>query len=196
MKVSLRRILTVCAPVSLLLNLSGCTTSSAPKSIEGNAPVTTPASQPSSSFASSTLCTENPFLQKYQCSFGRVEQAARSGDPDAQYALGYLYYYGIGTTQDQQTGLLWIRRAAAQGQSVARDALKRLTGTSSSKNSTMKSTSGTNTKTVTTTSSTSTQTTEKAPEKTLSDILPNFGQERVNTTGTPPSVDLNQAPPQ
>ena len=129
--------------------------------------------QKNTSFASSTVCSENAFLQKYQCSFHRVEQAARAGDPDAQYALGYLYYYGIGTTQDRQTGLTWIKRAAAQGQPVAQDALKRLSGSSVA------------------TSSPAKHSNSSASEKALSDYLPNYGQGRVDVTQTPPSVDLN-----
>ncbi len=172
--------------VFISLNLAGCANkaSEAP-GFEG------PAGPHSSSFASSTVCSENPFLQKYQCSFVRVEQAARAGDPDAQYALGYLYYYGIGTTQDHQAGLLWIRKAAAQGQAVAKDALKRLSGsghaaTKASSYSSVGSTEYKNSGSVSTTA-----TSTSSPEKALSDYLPNYGQNRVDTTHTtPPTVDL------
>ncbi len=64
-------------------------------------------------------CVGNAFLQKYGCSLDRVQQAAESGDPDAQYALGYMYYYGIGTIRDSQTADLWIKKAASQGQPLA-----------------------------------------------------------------------------
>lgn len=64
-------------------------------------------------------CATNHFLQRYNCSLAAVEQAAERGDPDAEYALGYMYFYGIGTVQDRQTGILWIRRAAEQGQPLA-----------------------------------------------------------------------------
>lgn len=74
---------------------------------------------PAGSFASSPTCKNNPFLQKYDCSFDRIDQAARSGDPDAQYALGYLYFYGVGTHQDTHAGQVWIEKAAAQGQPLA-----------------------------------------------------------------------------
>jgi len=72
----------------------------------------------------STACTDNPFLQKYSCSIERVEDAAERGEPDAEYALGYMYYYGIDTTQDTDTALIWIKRAAAQGQPLAIQAAK------------------------------------------------------------------------
>ena len=71
-----------------------------------------------------TACADNPFLQKYGCSMERVEDAAERGEPDAEYALGYMYYYGIDTTQDTDTALIWIKRAAAQGQPLAIQAAK------------------------------------------------------------------------
>src|SRR3990167_7844375 len=71
------------------------------------------------SFKGTTACSTNAFLQKYDCSLSRVEEAAQSGDPDAQYALGYMYFYGIGTVRDTKAAKLWIRRAAAQGQPLA-----------------------------------------------------------------------------
>ncbi len=69
-------------------------------------------------------CRNNVFLKKYNCSLERVEKAARLGDPDAQYALGYMYYYGISTTRDRDTGKHWINKAAAQGQPLAKRAMQ------------------------------------------------------------------------
>lgn len=40
---------------------------------------------------------------------------ACEGHPEAQYAIGYLFYYGYGTTQDTFMGTFWIARAANQG---------------------------------------------------------------------------------
>ncbi len=71
----------------------------------------------------SDLCTKNAFLKRYHCSLEKVEEASEKNNADAQYALGYMYYYGVGTVQDKQTGELWIRRAAAQGQLIAQQAL-------------------------------------------------------------------------
>lgn len=78
---------------------------------------------PPSSFAQLPICANNQFLQKYSCDTINIEQAASSGDPDAQYALGYLYYYGIGLAQNDQAALIWIRKAAAQDQPLAKQAL-------------------------------------------------------------------------
>ncbi len=51
--------------------------------------------------------------------FSKIEVAAERGDPDAKYALGYMYFYGIATVRDAEAASLWIRRAAAQGQPLA-----------------------------------------------------------------------------
>lgn len=181
----------VCLSAVLLLNLNGCSTRSENSSVElGSGPV-----KPSSSFSSSAVCANNSFLQKYQCSFTRIEEAARSGDPDAQYALGYLYYYGIGTTQDRQTGLIWIKKAAAQGQSVAQEALKAL---STSPKPAVKKVSGSATSAASTSQNTTQTTTggrtQAEPEKPLTDYLPNYGEKRIDSTATPPSVNLSNPP--
>lgn len=73
----------------------------------------------SHSFKGTPACQRNAFLQKYDCSLDQIETAAQQGDPDAQYALGYMYFYGIGTVRDVDAAKLWIRRAAAQGQPLA-----------------------------------------------------------------------------
>lgn len=183
----------VSAAAMLMAGLSACSNmANNPNGTAGNT-----ANQPSASFASTALCTNNPFLQKYQCSFSRVEQAARSGDPDAQYALGYLYYYGIGATQDRQTGLMWIRKAAAQGQPVAQQALQKLSGapaaarngasTSNSSNSVSSANAGP--------SSSNATKAQAQPDRPLSDYLPNYGEKRVDTTtATPPTVNLSTPP--
>jgi len=67
----------------------------------------------------SPACARNKYLMRYGCSIHRIQYAAEGGEPDAQYALGYMYYYGINTPRDQQAAELWIRRAAAQRQPLA-----------------------------------------------------------------------------
>jgi len=74
-------------------------------------------------------CQSNVLLQKYQCSIAKVEADARSNNADAKYALGYMYYYGIDTTENIATAKLWMRRAAAQGQPQAIQALQLLEST-------------------------------------------------------------------
>ena len=70
-------------------------------------------------FKGTRACSNNAFLQKYDCSLSKIESAAERGDPDAQYALGYMYFYGVGTVRDTKAAKLWIRLAAAQGQPLA-----------------------------------------------------------------------------
>lgn len=70
----------------------------------------------------SSVCQKNSFLRRYNCSLSAIERAASRGNPDAQYALGYMYFYGVGTVRDTEAATLWIDRAAAQGQPLAKRA--------------------------------------------------------------------------
>lgn len=76
-----------------------------------------------------SACKGDPYLMKYNCSVSKVQHAAANGDADAQYALGYMYYYGVGTVRDQDNAKLWISRSAAQGQPLAKRALAMIQGT-------------------------------------------------------------------
>jgi DamX protein len=75
-----------------------------------------------------SACSGDPYLMKYGCSVSRVASAAQNGDADAQYALGYMYYYGVDTARDKDSAKLWISRAAAQGQPLAKSALAMIQG--------------------------------------------------------------------
>ncbi len=79
--------------------------------------------QPQPALVNNSACAGNAYLKKYNCSLSNIEQAAESGNSDAQYALGYMYYYGIGTVKDVPTAALWIRRSADQGQPLAKKAI-------------------------------------------------------------------------
>lgn len=60
------------------------------------------------------------FLEgNYYQAFKQLYPAAQEGNPDAQYAIGYMYYYGLGTSQNQQSAIAWMQRAANQGQAQA-----------------------------------------------------------------------------
>lgn len=48
---------------------------------------------------------------------------ACDGYAEAEYAVGYMYYYGYGVAQDTNVGYIWIKRAADQGFQPAIDAL-------------------------------------------------------------------------
>ncbi|MCX7115530.1 MAG: sel1 repeat family protein [Gammaproteobacteria bacterium] len=63
-------------------------------------------------------------LQNYRDAFVRLVPEAKRGQPDAQYAVGFMYYYGQGVVEDRNKALFWIRLAACQGQLEAVEALK------------------------------------------------------------------------
>ena len=48
---------------------------------------------------------------------------ACDGNAEAQYAVGYMYYYGLGVAQDTEVGYFWIRRSADNHYWVAQEAL-------------------------------------------------------------------------
>lgn len=48
-------------------------------------------------------------------------------NPEAQYALGYMYYYGLGIAKDEDRGRFWIRKAADQCYIPAMQALHKIT---------------------------------------------------------------------
>lgn len=53
--------------------------------------------------------------QDYHQSFTDTLAAAKMGDVDAQYATGYMYYYGIGTEQSDYLAGYWFDRSAKVG---------------------------------------------------------------------------------
>jgi len=57
--------------------------------------------------------------QNYKEAFRLYSQAAKSGDKDAQNALSYLYFNGLGTQKDNNKGLQWLEKAANEGSSRA-----------------------------------------------------------------------------
>lgn len=102
-----------------VLGLSLLTACHNPRSPFGKNPDNVPAS---------AACAGNQYLEKWGCSLTNIQHAAQRGDPDAQYALGYMYFNGINTARDPQTAELWIRRAAAQGQPLAAKSVQILRG--------------------------------------------------------------------
>lgn len=62
---------------------------------------------------------------RYKDVFQMLFPIAASGNADAQYTLGYLYYYGQGVDKDEHQAMNWIQRAAAQGHEKAIKALKK-----------------------------------------------------------------------
>jgi TPR repeat protein len=63
-------------------------------------------------------------LQDYRSAFIRLKPEAEKGQPDAQYAIGYMYYYGQGVVEDRDQAWFWIHMAARLGQADAQIAVK------------------------------------------------------------------------
>lgn len=62
--------------------------------------------------------------QDYRKAFIRLKPEAEKGQPDAQYAVGWMYYYGQGVVEDRKKAWFWINMAANLGQQEAITALK------------------------------------------------------------------------
>ncbi len=65
-------------------------------------------------------------VQDYRQAFVRLLPEAEKGQADAQYAVGYMYYYGQGVIEDRRKAWLWITRAAKAGQTDAQTAVSLL----------------------------------------------------------------------
>ena len=63
-------------------------------------------------------------VQNYRQAFIHLKPEAERGQPDAQYAVGYMYYYGQGVTEDRRKAWYWITAAAKSGQPDAKRAIK------------------------------------------------------------------------
>jgi TPR repeat protein len=68
--------------------------------------------------------------QNYSSAFTQIRSPAIAGNPDAQYALGYMYYNGLGTIASSTKASYWFQKAAAQGNDPAHKALLEMKGAS------------------------------------------------------------------
>jgi TPR repeat protein len=64
--------------------------------------------------------------EDFELALELMKEEAQVGNPQAQYALGYMYYNGQGVVPDMEQGLQWIQAAAAKGDKHALEALGRL----------------------------------------------------------------------
>ncbi len=64
--------------------------------------------------------------QDYHQSFSDTLAAAKLGNVDAQYATGYMYYYGTGTEQSDYLAGYWFDQAARVGDPRATAALEQI----------------------------------------------------------------------
>jgi hypothetical protein len=60
----------------------------------------------------------------YREAFQQLLPLATEGNKEAQYAVGYMYYYGYGVSQDTETGIFWIKKSADQHYPQAMQALQ------------------------------------------------------------------------
>jgi TPR repeat protein len=63
----------------------------------------------------------------YKVAFHQLLPLAAAGKKEAQYAVGYMYYYGLGVSRDSESGIFWMRQAANQDYAPAISALKMIT---------------------------------------------------------------------
>lgn len=61
--------------------------------------------------------------QQYQAAFTDLLPLANQGDAQAQYAVGYLYYNGLGVDKNFKLAVFWFNKAANQGNAKAQKAL-------------------------------------------------------------------------
>ncbi|MFM7568808.1 MAG: tetratricopeptide repeat protein [Betaproteobacteria bacterium] len=61
--------------------------------------------------------------QDEHAAFRLRSEAAATGDPNAQYALGYAFLGGVGTERNPSTAAFWFRLAAEQGHTAAQSGL-------------------------------------------------------------------------
>jgi TPR repeat protein len=59
----------------------------------------------------------------YKESFHTLLPLASQGVPEAEYAVGYMYYYGYGVTRDSESGMFWMEKAAQKNNKPAKEAL-------------------------------------------------------------------------
>ena len=71
-----------------------------------------------------TVAKKNFAQQNYHSAFNRIQSPAKAGNPDAQYALGYMYYNGLGTIANHQLAAYWFQKAATKDQPAAKKALR------------------------------------------------------------------------
>ena len=64
--------------------------------------------------------------EHYRDAFIRLKPEAAKGQPDAEYAIGYMYYYGQGVVQNKEQAAYWILKAKACGQPDASQAVRLL----------------------------------------------------------------------
>ena len=63
-------------------------------------------------------------VQDFRQAFIRLRPEAEKGNPQAQYAIGYMYYYGQGVIEDRRKAWYWITEASKNGDLDAKKAME------------------------------------------------------------------------
>lgn len=61
---------------------------------------------------------------EYKSAMKQLLPIAARGNPEAQYAVGYMYYYGYGINRDTESGRFWIESSAKQQYAPALKAME------------------------------------------------------------------------
>ena len=79
------------------------------------------------SFEAQLSAAKEKFVNNdYAGAYETLLPLATRGNPDAQYGVGYMLYYGKGVTADQDAGISWIKASAEQGFAKSLAALEAL----------------------------------------------------------------------
>jgi len=62
--------------------------------------------------------------KRYRLASHLLLPIAENGDSEAQYSLGYLFFYGLGIDQNREHALAWFKRAAKAGSLKAETAIE------------------------------------------------------------------------
>jgi TPR repeat protein len=62
----------------------------------------------------------------YKQAFHELLPVASDGNAHAEYAVGYMYYYGYGVAQDSESARFWMKKSADQHYEPAVKALEML----------------------------------------------------------------------
>lgn len=65
-------------------------------------------------------------LADYHSAYKELYPVARAGKADAQYAVGYMQYYGLGTLRNRVSGMQWMEKSAKQGNKTAQQAIQQI----------------------------------------------------------------------
>jgi hypothetical protein len=66
------------------------------------------------------IAAKEAFLKhQYVLAASLLEPLSIKGNDQAQYTLGYLYYYGLGVTQNSELAKKWIISSASKGNEMA-----------------------------------------------------------------------------